>query len=99
MSIGKINVRDASGSIGAVGRLDPAVGMSTINGLKINRVNNDGTIIVSGNTLVGGSGQSVRSDEVFVSTVMAGLFGGTWPTGPDVIRYNFSQKTKTYPSH
>ena len=106
MSTIKINVRRNGAEEGCLGRLNPVLGMVTIDGLTLQVLNTDGTVVVSKNTSIGGSGLAVRPDELFVDDTMAasgtlpgGLGAGSWPSGVDVQTFNWRAKTSVTTSH
>lgn len=92
MATGKINVRANGAESGAIGEMNAVVGMTTVDNLKIQLLNNDGTVVVSGNTSLGGSGISVNPRNLFVFTSQASGVG-SWPSGDSSILYEWSNKT------
>lgn len=103
----KINVRD--GQCGALGQLNPVVGMTTIhpNPVTIQKVNADGTVVVTGNSAIGGAGASgvtVNPEELFVnqanaSGILPNGLRGSWPSGVDVQQFNWSTKSFKTTTH
>ena len=98
MPVGKIKVRKDGGESGALGELNPVVGMTTINGNKVQKLNQDGTIVLSGNSGVGQSGVVVLSNKVFVSDTIA-TSNGSWPSGVDVTKFNWRAKSFQTTAH
>ena len=99
MTVGKIQVRRTGGESGALGEMNPVVGMTTIGMGSINKINTDGTIIVSGKNTVGGSGIAVDANDTFVfvdqaSGILTGFTPdhGSWPSGVDVRLTDFRKK-------
>lgn len=98
MSVIKINVRKDNGAQGAVGCCNPVVDMDVIGMGKIQKLNPDGTILMSSKGTVGGSGIGIRPDQCFVYEIEASGVG-SWPSGVDCQTFNWREKTTTTTIH
>jgi len=96
MSVGpvRIQVRDQDAEFGAIGEMNPLVGMTTLppNAVFITAINEDGTVLVSGGSSVGASGIGVNPQDLVVSSGDA-VASTVWPTGADVLQFNHRTKT------
>lgn len=98
MAVIKINVRKDNGAQGAVGQCNPVVDMDVIGMGKIQKLNPDGTILLSSKGDVGGSGIGTRPDECFIYEQEASGVG-SWPSGVDCVSFNWRNKTVTTTVH
>lgn len=98
MSVIKINVRKDNGAQGAVGRCNPVVDMDVIGMGKIQKLNADGTILLSSKGNVGGSGIGTMPDQCFVYEIEASGVG-SWPSGVDCETFSWRTKTTSTTTH
>jgi hypothetical protein len=94
---GKVNVRRDGAQSGAIAEMNAVVGMTTVDDLVIQKIKNDGTVLVSKNTNIGASGVGVDARSLFVYEASASGVG-SYPSGDSTILlgHNKSYKTTTH---